>query len=121
MSGRRHRTPGLLRVRVICRDPYHRDSAEFGRRGFHFIHAFDCTPLADGRYALGLADYGRQAVGPGKNAAEDVPLTYKLRCNCGRDVQLRETRLVEGVTVLFAIAHAEDPQATRVDLDISIF
>ena len=120
VSGRRRRTPGLLRVRVICRDPFHRDTAEFARRGFHFVCALDCTPVPDGRYALGLADYGRGAVGPGKHLHADGQFAYKLLCSCGRDLQVRETKLVEGVTVLFAIAHAEDPHVTRVDLDIAI-
>jgi len=121
VSGRRRRTPGLLRVRVICRDPFHRDTAEYRRRGFHFVCALDCHPVPEGRYALGLADYGRQAVGPGKDIHADGQFAYKLLCSCGRDVQLRDTKLGDGVVALFVAAWAEDPRATRVDLNIATF
>ncbi len=121
MSGRRRRTPGVLHVRVVCTDPYHRDTEEFARRGFHFVCAMDSLDKADGGFTLSLADYGRAAVGPTKGAVHaDGQFTYKLLCSCGRDLQLGETKLVDGVTALFAAARAADPRATRIDLDIAI-
>jgi hypothetical protein len=118
VSGRRRRPE---RVHITCTDSFHRDTAEFARRGFHFVCALDCLPVADGGFTLSLADYGCAAVGPAKDAARvDGGFTYKLLCSCGRDLQLRDTRLIAGAAALFAAARAADPRARRIAVDIAI-
>ena len=51
--------------------------------------------------------------------------TYQFKCEgkrgCGRDTQMHEDRLLRIVMELLRLKRAEDPRATRIDLDITLF
>jgi hypothetical protein len=124
VSGKRKRKVGL--VRIICTDPYHRDTAEFARRGFHFVCAMELFPVqtnvrGESRpFSLNMNGVSSAAIAPVKQAlrvyGEHV---YKFECSCGRDVQRAEFKLVDLVVPMLAAAAAVDHLATRVDLDIT--
>ena len=117
MGGKRKAEPG---VRVICTDQYHRDSEEFARRGFRFLHMMELRPLADGGYSLSERGISPAAVHPVKPVAHgDDGFLYQFKCSCGRDLQRRGNNLVGKVLSLIAATGTADPLAARVDLDIT--
>ena len=117
MSGKRRRTPGL--VRVICTHDKHEGTREYADHGFHLVCTMELRPMADGGYRLSLNKTSPGAVGPAKCAIhENSEVTYTFACSCGRDPQRREQELVSAVLALFELKRATDPRATRVDLNI---
>jgi hypothetical protein len=125
VSGRRKRTPDL--VRVICTDQHHRKEAE-NARGFRLLCLMELVPLAAGGFTLRELGISPAVMTRVKRflAVRELGLgewTYRFMCSgrrgCGLDKQRHEGDLLEIVTAVFRHEREEDPGATRIDLDIT--
>jgi hypothetical protein len=114
--GRNHRHPGI--VRITCTDPYHRDSDEWARHGHHWllnlrqIEGRDRTRLIvpgerqrtrlvetttpDGTLVLFEREEDPQSpVKDYRLVGPERYLIFTFFCQCGRNPQPREDKLLE--------------------------
>lgn len=126
MSGKRKRTPDL--VRVVCSRQQHRDQAESGTRGFRVLCLMELAPLEAGGVTLRERGISPAVMTRVKRSlvVRELGLgawTYRFMCSgrrgCRLDKQRHEGELLEIVSALFRLERGKDPSATRIDLDIT--